>query len=110
MGDRKKRGGAQHLGHNFGEELTLLLLRKSGFKRSANALAPYLEWKRQDFAEAAEGIRRGHEDVKAGNTRPAAEYLADMRRKHDHVEVTAEAERDTPESGRAAIYGRVLVP
>lgn len=48
-----------------------------------DALATYLEWERQDFAEAAEGIRRGHEDVKAGNTRRAAEFLADMCRKHD---------------------------
>jgi predicted transcriptional regulator len=48
-----------------------------------DALATYLEWERQDFAEAVEGIRRGHEDVKAGNTRPATEFLADMRRKHD---------------------------
>lgn len=46
-------------------------------------LAAYLEWERQDFAEATEGIRRGYEDVKAGRTRPAAESLADMRRKHD---------------------------
>jgi predicted transcriptional regulator len=48
-----------------------------------DALATYLEWERQDFAEAAEGIRRGHENVKSGNTRPTAEFLADMRRKHD---------------------------
>ena len=47
------------------------------------ALAAYLEWERQDFVEATEGIRRGYEDVKAGRTRPAAEFLADMRRKHD---------------------------
>ena len=47
------------------------------------ALANYLEWERQDFAEAAEGIRRGFEDVRAGRTRPAAEVLADLRRKHD---------------------------
>ncbi len=47
-----------------------------------DALAAYLEWERQDFAEAAEGIRRGQEDVKAGQTRPAAEFIADMRRKH----------------------------
>jgi hypothetical protein len=26
-----------------------------------DALAAYLEWEGQDFAEAAEGIRRGHE-------------------------------------------------
>jgi predicted transcriptional regulator len=47
------------------------------------ALAAYLEWERQDFEEAVEGIRRGHDDVRAGGTRPAAEYLAEMRRKHD---------------------------
>jgi predicted transcriptional regulator len=46
------------------------------------ALAAYLEWEREDFEEAVEGIRRGHEDVRAGRTRPAAEFLAEMRRKH----------------------------
>jgi predicted transcriptional regulator len=46
------------------------------------ALAAYLEWERQDFEEAVEGIRRGHEGVRAGRTRPAAEFLAEMRRKH----------------------------
>jgi predicted transcriptional regulator len=48
-----------------------------------DALATYLEWERQDFAEAVEGIRHGFEDVRAGRTRPAAESLADLRRKHD---------------------------
>jgi predicted transcriptional regulator len=47
------------------------------------ALAAYLEWERQDFDEVVEGIRKGHEDVTAGRTRPAAEFLSDMRRKHD---------------------------
>ena len=28
------------------------------------ALAAYLEWERQDFAEAVEGIRHGYEDSK----------------------------------------------
>jgi predicted transcriptional regulator len=46
-------------------------------------LAAYLEWERQDSAEAVEGIRRGYEDVKAGRTRLASEALAEMRRKHD---------------------------
>jgi predicted transcriptional regulator len=46
------------------------------------ALAAYLEWERQDFEEAVEGIRRGYEDVKAGRTRPAADFLSEMRRKH----------------------------
>ena len=43
------------------------------------ALAAYLEWERQDFEEAVEGIRRGHEDVRAGRTRPAADFLSEMR-------------------------------
>jgi len=47
------------------------------------ALATYLEWERQDFAQAAEGVRRGYEDVKAGRSRPASEVLSDLRRKHD---------------------------
>jgi predicted transcriptional regulator len=46
------------------------------------ALAAYLEWERQDFDEAVEGIRKGHEDVTAGRTRPAAEFLSETRRKH----------------------------
>ncbi len=48
-----------------------------------DALATYLEWERQDFAEAVEGILQASEDVKAGRTRPAGEFLADLRRKHD---------------------------
>ena len=46
-------------------------------------VATYLEWERQDSEEAVEGIRRGYEDVKAGRTRPACDFLAEMRRKHD---------------------------
>lgn len=48
-----------------------------------DALATYLEWERQDFAEAADGVRRGYEDVRAGRTRPAIQFLAELRRKHD---------------------------
>ena len=47
-----------------------------------DALAAYLEWDRQDFEEAVAGIHQGYEDVKAGRTRPASEFIADMRRKH----------------------------
>ena len=47
-----------------------------------DALATYLDWERQDFEEAVEGIRLGYEDVKAGRTRPAAELLAELRHKH----------------------------
>jgi hypothetical protein len=46
------------------------------------ALAAYLEWQRQDFEEAVEGIQRGYEDVKAGRTRSAAGFLAELREKH----------------------------
>jgi hypothetical protein len=46
-------------------------------------LATYLEWERQDYAEAVEGIGRGYKDLRAGRTRPADEFLADLRRKHD---------------------------
>jgi predicted transcriptional regulator len=48
-----------------------------------DALATYLEWERQDFAEASDGVRRGYEDVKAGRTRPGVEFLDELRRKHD---------------------------
>jgi len=48
-----------------------------------DALAAYLQWESQDFPEAVEGIRRGYEDVKDGRTRPATEFLSDMRRKYD---------------------------
>jgi predicted transcriptional regulator len=47
-----------------------------------DALAAYLEWERQDFTEAAEGIDKGYEDVRAGRTRPAGEFLSELRRKH----------------------------
>jgi predicted transcriptional regulator len=48
-----------------------------------DALATYLEWERQDFAEASAGVRHGYEDVKGGRTRSATDFLADLRRKHD---------------------------
>jgi predicted transcriptional regulator len=43
------------------------------------ALAAYLEWERPDFAGAVEGISRGYEDLRAGRTRPASEFLAELR-------------------------------
>ena len=46
------------------------------------ALAQYLEWEKQDADEAAQGIRRGYEDMKSGRTRPVESFLDDMRRKH----------------------------
>lgn len=46
------------------------------------ALAAYLEWERTDYQEAVAAIRRGCEDVTAGRTRPASEFLGEMRRKY----------------------------
>jgi predicted transcriptional regulator len=46
------------------------------------ALATYLEWEQQDFEEAVRGIQQGHDDVKAGRTRPSNEYLRDIRQKN----------------------------
>jgi predicted transcriptional regulator len=46
------------------------------------ALAEYLEWERQDYAEALDGIREGLDDVKAGRIRPADEFLDEFARKH----------------------------
>ena len=45
-------------------------------------LAEALEWERQEYADAVEGTRRGYADVKAGRTRPAREFLDDLREKH----------------------------
>ena len=61
------------------------LARRRG-KSTADALddvlADYLEWERQDYQEAVEGIRQGYEDVKASRTRPAEQFLDDFARKH----------------------------
>ena len=45
-------------------------------------LADYLEWERQDYQESVAAIRLGYEDVKAGRTRPATEFLDELREKH----------------------------
>jgi predicted transcriptional regulator len=47
-----------------------------------DVLAEYLEWERQDYEESVAAIGRGYEDVKAGRTRPAAEFLEELREKH----------------------------
>jgi predicted transcriptional regulator len=46
------------------------------------ALAAYLEWERQDFEEAVQGIQQGHDDIKAGRARPVDQFLNDIRQKH----------------------------
>jgi len=45
-------------------------------------LAEYLDRERQDYLESVAAIRRGHADMKAGRTRPAAEFLEELRMKH----------------------------
>jgi predicted transcriptional regulator len=45
-------------------------------------LAEYLEWERQDYKESVAAIRKGYEDVKAGRTQPAEEFLEELRVKH----------------------------
>jgi hypothetical protein len=47
-----------------------------------DVLADYLEWERQDHREAVEGIRQGYEDVKAGRTKSADQFLDDFARKY----------------------------
>jgi predicted transcriptional regulator len=46
------------------------------------ALGTYLDWERQDFEEAVEGIRQGYEDVKAGRTQPIEDAFEELRLKH----------------------------
>lgn len=45
-----------------------------------DAVATFLDWQREDFQQAVEGIRRGYDDLKAGRTRPAGEFFAQALR------------------------------
>lgn len=45
-------------------------------------LADALEWERQEHEKSLEGIRRGYGDVKAVRTRPASEFLEEVRGKY----------------------------
>ncbi len=49
------------------------------------ALATYLEWEKQDFEGAVRGIQQGYDDVKAGRTRPADQFLSDIRQKQERL-------------------------
>ena len=46
------------------------------------ALADYLEGEREDYDETVHAVREGYEDVKAGRTKPANEFLEELRVKH----------------------------
>ena len=48
-----------------------------------DALADYLEWERQDYQEAIDAVRQGYEDMKAGRSVPADQFLDEFARKHD---------------------------
>ena len=41
-----------------------------------------LEWERQDYVEAVEGIRKGYADFQAGRVRPAEESFEQLGVKH----------------------------
>jgi len=46
-------------------------------------LADALERDQREFERSVSAIRQGYKDVKAGRTRPAAEFLEEVRAKHD---------------------------
>jgi predicted transcriptional regulator len=46
-------------------------------------LADALAWDQQEFEKSVSAIRQGYEDVKAGRTRPASEFLEEVRAKYD---------------------------
>ena len=46
------------------------------------ALAAYMEWESLDFDEAVRGVQQGYDDLNAGRTRSADEFMDEMRRKH----------------------------
>jgi predicted transcriptional regulator len=45
-------------------------------------VANYLDWENQDYQEAVQGVARGLQDVEAGRTRPAKEFLDELCAKH----------------------------
>jgi len=47
-----------------------------------DVLSAYLEWERQDYNETVEAVLEAYEDVKAGRTQPAGEFLEELRVKH----------------------------
>jgi hypothetical protein len=47
-----------------------------------DVLAAYLEWERQDYEEAVQGIQQGYDDVRTARTQPANETFDELRLKH----------------------------
>ncbi len=59
--------------HRHGQDLAAAL---------EDVLAEALEWERQDYAEAVEGIRKGYADFQAGRLRPLEQSFEELRVKH----------------------------
>ena len=57
-------------------------LGKSPADALDEVLANYLEWEQQDFEEAVRGIQQGYDDVNAGRSRPADQFIDDLGQKH----------------------------
>lgn len=47
-----------------------------------DVLANYLEWEREDYNETVAAVMEAYEDVKAGRTQPADEFLEELRVEH----------------------------
>ena len=47
-----------------------------------NALAEYFDWERQEREETVQALVEAEEEIKAGRTRPASEFLEELRVKH----------------------------
>ncbi len=45
-------------------------------------LAEYLEFEREDYDETVAAVMEAYEDVKAGRTQPANEFLEELRIEH----------------------------
>jgi hypothetical protein len=46
------------------------------------ALGSYLEWEREDSKETVSAVLEAYEDVKAGRTQSAEDFLKDLRAQH----------------------------
>jgi di/tripeptidase len=46
------------------------------------ALDEYLAWEREDHNETVAAVMEAYEDVKAGRTQPAGEFLEELRVEH----------------------------
>ena len=47
-----------------------------------DVLAAYFDQEQQDYAQTVQAVQEAYEDVKAGRTRPAADFLEELRLKH----------------------------